>query len=137
MHKQNRIMDRSPLDLLKQSKGIIICSLNIRSIFKNLDEVSVILSKGDIDILLLQETFLTSYISDDMIQIEGYNIWRSDRDAGSGKRGGGGLMVYYKKRLNISHLSMPMSQPQGHPQDIHMQHVLPTRWKPQKRNRFD
>ncbi len=89
---------------LKHSKGISFCSLNVRSIFKNLDEVSTILENGNIDMLLLQETFLTNYITNDMIHIDGYNILRSDRDAGSGKRGGGGLMVYYRKSLNVTHL---------------------------------
>ena len=74
---------------LGKCKGIKIASLNIRSIFKNLEEVSISLKQGNIDILLLQETFLTNHISNEMINIPGYNIYRSDRDAGSGKSGVG------------------------------------------------
>ena len=36
---------------LKRAKGISIVSLNIRSLFKHLDEVQVILEEGTIDII--------------------------------------------------------------------------------------
>ena len=90
---------------LKRLKGITIGSLNVRSVFKNLDDITVLLSQSGIDILLLQETFLNSYVSDLMIDIPGFYLFRSDRDAGSNKRGGGGLCAYIKNRYEVEHVS--------------------------------
>ncbi len=38
---------------LSEAKGIKLVSLNIRSLFKNLDEVQVILEEGTVDVLAL------------------------------------------------------------------------------------
>ena len=67
------------------AKGIVIASLNIRSVMRHLEEIKLILDRGNIDILLVQETFLNSSVSDAVITIDGYNTFRNDRDCGSGK----------------------------------------------------
>ena len=75
---------------LKQLKGISIGSLNIRSVFKHLDEVEILLKESQLDLLLLQETFLNYAVADPVLSQDKYYIFRQDRDNGSGKRGGGG-----------------------------------------------
>ena len=89
--------DICSLSDLSSAKGILIASLNIRSVMQHFDEIKLILEHRDIDILLLQETFLYSSISNAVIEIDGYNLFRNDRDSGTGKRGGGGLITYSKK----------------------------------------
>ena len=87
----NRITDLSLL------KGIKIGSLNVRSVFKNLDELSVLLSQSGLDILLLQETFLNTSVADHFIEIDNYILHRCDRTKESGKSSGGGLCAYVNK----------------------------------------
>ncbi len=91
----NRVSDINSL------KGIKMGSLNIRSVFKNLDELTLLLSQSRLDILLLQETFLNSSVPDHYIEIDNYILHRCDRMKDSGKSSGGGLCAFVHKRLNI------------------------------------
>ena len=86
-------------------KSITMAHSNIRSINRKLEEVVRILSQGDIEILCLSETWLNSYVPDHMISISGYDMIRHDRTEESGKRTGGGVMIYYKNYLAISQVS--------------------------------
>ena len=83
-------------------KGITMAHLNIRSINRKLEEVVRILSQGDIELLCLSETWLNGYVPDHMISINGYNVIRHDRTEESGKRSGGGVMMYCKQYLDVS-----------------------------------
>ena len=81
-------MDNNPIyDIhqFKNVKGMIMASLNIRSIFKHLDEVDLNFRNSDIDVLCLQESFLNSYVSNNLIDIANYNLYRFDRDSGLAK----------------------------------------------------
>ena len=68
--------------------------LNICSISRKIDDVKLILCDNKLDLLLLNETWLNHSIGDPELAIEGYSLYRYDRDLGSGKRGGGGLVAY-------------------------------------------
>ena len=85
-------------------KGLKILSLNVRSLYSNLSELHVRFK--DFDILCFYETWLNSSINDQMISMEGFNLFPMDREnsnittkKGKPKRGGG-LIVYIKKRLS-------------------------------------
>ncbi len=80
-------------------KGINVGYLNIRSLNKKLEEVVLILSEGDLEILCIGESWLNKSVPDQMISINNYNTLRWDRNANSGKMTGG-LLVYYKNHLN-------------------------------------
>ncbi len=82
---------------LSERKGPMICSLNIRSIYRSLDELSLLLQDNAIDVMLLQESFLNDSVSDAQLEIVGYNLHRFDRQATSGKSAGGGLCAYSAK----------------------------------------
>ncbi len=84
--------------------GISIGSLNVRSLFKNFDECKVIIKECDLDIVLLQETFLNEYVGDHWIEIDGYELTRLDRVRGVFKKGGGGIGAYTKKKHNINQI---------------------------------
>ena len=90
---------------LKQLKGVKMGSVNVRSVFKNLEEIELLLKLSELDILLLQETFLNQAVSDHLIEIDNYILHRWDRTANSGKMSGGGLCAYIHKCLNVKMLS--------------------------------
>ena len=71
--------------------------LNIASLPKHFDEISLMLRDKKIDILALNETRLDSSISDDLVSIDGYDLIRADRN-----RNGGGVCIY--ARCNIAKL---------------------------------
>ena len=100
------------IQALANLPGVSFASYNIRSVYKNVDELKVLLNGSNIDCLCLQETFLGSVISDPEISVPGYNIIRCDRHEGSGKSSGGGLMFYTKSKRDFreiehSHVCTP------------------------------
>ena len=58
-----------------------------------LDELSVLLCNNCVDIAILTETWLNDGITDDLVHITGYYLYRRDRQDG---RIGGGVAVYVK-----------------------------------------
>ena len=59
-------------------RGISFAYLNIRSLFKSIDEVKLLLKGSKLDVLLLGETFLNNHVSSDILQCEGYDFYRFD-----------------------------------------------------------
>ena len=51
-------------------KGITIGHINIRSVFRKLEEIVRLLAVGDIDILCITETWLNKYVNDSMLNID-------------------------------------------------------------------
>ena len=64
--------------------------LNVRSIRNKIDEFQALLSMDSFDVIALTETWLDANFEDKELGLEGYNIFRKDRQ---GKRGGGVLMA--------------------------------------------
>ena len=85
-------------------KGITVGHINIRSVFRKLEEIVRILRVGDFDILCITESWLNKYVSDAMLNIDGYNMIRADRSAQSGKQTGGGIILYHKNNLDITEI---------------------------------
>ena len=59
-----------------------------------------LLQHTSLDVLGLTETWLTSDIDDDELEIEGYSIFREDRGT-KGKSEGGGVITYVKSCLKV------------------------------------
>ena len=84
-------------------KGLKILSLNVRSLYPNLNELHARFK--DFDVLCFCETWFNSSIKDQMISIDGFEIFHLDRESGNiitakGKpKRGGGLIVYIKQSL--------------------------------------
>lgn len=64
------------------------------SLRKHKSELELILPDNDIDIIGLSKTRLNKTIPDSMVSIEGYRIYRKDRDGN-----GGGVAMYVKESL--------------------------------------
>ena len=90
-------------DSLKNLHGIAFASQNIRSIVRKIGDIKALLHFSKLDLSLLNETWLNLSIGDSELEIEGYLMHRFDRDAGSGKRGGGGLLANSRDHYSFIH----------------------------------
>ena len=91
------------LEQLSMMKGIKMVHLNIRSLFKKIDQLRILLHDSDIDFFTVLETWLKPHIHSQSLQIPGYELYRSDRTAkGNSKKRGGGLAMYISKKHTVS-----------------------------------
>lgn len=90
---------------IESVKGIKLVHMNIRSLLPHFDELKYLLLTGDIDILVLGETWLHSRVPDSLINVDNYNLYRLERQvtlpSGNVKRGGG-LCVYVKNSFCVT-----------------------------------
>lgn len=94
---------------VKEQKGLLILHLNVRSLINKVELIRQILEDEKIDALCLTESWLTSYISDDLIKVDGYKILRKDRVNELGKRKGGEICIYVKDIYSTELLCTPCS----------------------------
>ena len=92
------------LEDLKSLKGLTIAHLNIRSLFRKIDSIRNDITKSEIQIMTISETWLNSDLQNAIVQIGGYSICRQDRGSVSNdrcsKKTGGGLIIYYESHLD-------------------------------------
>ena len=72
-----------------------MATLNIASLPKHFDEISLMLHDKKIDILALNETHLDPSTSDELVSVDGYPLIRADRN-----RNGGGVCMYARCNMN-------------------------------------
>ncbi len=77
-------------------KGIIFAHLNICSLRNKTHEAARICNLDNIQVLALSETHLDSAMSNLEIMIDGYKLYRKDRD-----KYGGGVAFYIKKHFEL------------------------------------
>jgi len=82
------------LNFKLNDKGLKVCHLNVRSLPAHFDEIQAFIQVNHFDIFLMTETRLNSTWEDNLINIDGYDIFRCDR-----KNRGGGAAIYIKKCL--------------------------------------
>ena len=75
--------------------------LNVRSLFRHLDQVTEFAETASPDILALSETWLDSSVDDSMLFIPGFTIHRADRH-----RHGGGVCIYVCNSLTCRKVSI-------------------------------
>ena len=78
----------------RKRNGLKIAFLNIVSLRKYKNELDIILHDNDIDIIGLSETRLDKNVQNCKLLIEGYKIFRNDRDAN-----GGGVAIYVRDSI--------------------------------------
>ncbi len=86
------MMEDYDLHQLGKIKGISLTHLNIRSLFGKLEDIVHIIDQGNLCLLGISETWLNPAVPDSMLNIPHYDLYRSDRNADSGKLTGGGGM---------------------------------------------
>ena len=64
---------------IQKTRGFKMAMLNIASLPKHFDEISLMLHDKKIDILALNETHLDPSISDELVSVDGYDLIRADR----------------------------------------------------------
>ena len=85
----------SQISNINKLKGFKIANLNVNSLLKHIDEIRHILSISQIDFLAINESKIDDFVSDNEIQISGYNFVRKDRN-----RFGGGVVVYIREQYS-------------------------------------
>ena len=84
-------------------RGFKLAALNVRDLAKHIDEVRVLLADNPIDVLALNETWLNPTISDENVEISGYEIIRRDRCFQSVDGNTyGGVCFYVRSSINFS-----------------------------------
>lgn len=74
-------------------------SLNIRSLLPKIAQVEAILQDESLDILNLNESWLSSSIGNNLLRIPNYKVYRLDRAM---NKKGGGICVYVSKNLTVN-----------------------------------
>ena len=80
-------------------RGLKIAHINIQSLRFKTDYLHIFLFENNIDVLCVTESWLTAEIDDDEIMIDGFNMYRKDRDNGQEH---GGIVVYIKEGIDYN-----------------------------------
>lgn len=81
---------------IKKARGLKIAHLNVCSLRNKVDQLQMILHDQIYDVFAVTETWLSTDILDCEVDIDGYDLYRRDRDTR-----GGGVAIYVKS--SISH----------------------------------
>jgi len=93
-------MDSRPIDdkhLFPVSKGLVLAHLNVCSIRNKVHELNYLITENTIHILAVSETHLDDTVLDTEISIDGYNIFRRDRN-----KHGGGIALYIRNNFPVT-----------------------------------
>jgi len=105
MNSEDNQMDEhsESRNTLSGAKGLSICHVNINSIRNKLDEVKELLRPCKIAVLACTESKLDPHRdTDNMLNIEGYNIVRIDRESNKG----GGILIYIRDSFKYECLEL-------------------------------
>ena len=94
----NNIMDENEATLKYKAVNLKILVVNFQSIRNKKEELALLLSEYDIDIVLGSETHLKENISDKEIMHPAYTCYRRDND------GYGGAIIIVKKALIVEEI---------------------------------
>ena len=90
---------------LSYNKGLTVCYWNIRSFYPKFDEFCHCVNSSECEIFFAGESWMTHFIDNDLIHLNGYNIFRNDRDKNSNKKRGAGLLAYARDKLQVNEKS--------------------------------
>ena len=91
----------------KHPNRVIIGHININSIRNKFDHLTAI-TKKNLDMLIISETILDESFPSMQFNIDGYNIFRSDRNAK-----GGGILMYVRDDIACKLIPMRNSTIEG------------------------
>lgn len=78
--------------------GFNVCHLNVRSLLGKIDVVRDMFVATGVHVVLVSETWLSSDITDNMIRLPGYKLYRNDRVTSTV---GGGVAIYVRCGLSV------------------------------------
>lgn len=81
--------------LAKQRKGLKICHINAQSLNNKIDEFRFTFEHSGVDIICVSETWFNPKTPDSLISLNGFNLYRADRE-----RHAGGVAIYISNKLN-------------------------------------
>jgi len=87
-------MTRSGRTSHSGGEKLSVAHLNINSLRNKIHDIQHILSNNQVHVLGLSETHLDSTVKDSRVSIEGYRLYRKDRD-----RHGGGVALYVQQNI--------------------------------------
>ena len=87
-------------------KGVVLCPLNIRSVYRSLDVLAIMLNndKTDIDVCFLLASFLNNSVDNATLCIPDYQFICNNRCKENGKSLCGGLLTYISNKCTVEHL---------------------------------
>ena len=93
------------INSLNLEKGFKLVHWNVRSLVKKIDQIRALMDGSPIDVLTLSETWLKHYLHSDLVAIEGFDTFRSDRGPNMNRclkvpKRGGGLITYVSKKYS-------------------------------------
>ena len=83
--------------ITSEIRGFKIALLNVNSLTKHIDELKVFMANKPLDVLAINESKLDLVDSDRLVNLEGYNIIRRDRN-----KHGGGVCFYLRNTITFS-----------------------------------
>lgn len=89
------LVNRTECNILPK-KGLNVAHININSLRNKLSEIENLLSEKNVYILALTETHLDQTFEDGELFIQGYNVYRKDRN-----KYGGGVAFYIRDHLPV------------------------------------
>lgn len=78
-------------------KGLKIGHYNIRSLYPKLDSFKLWIDESRFDCLTISETWLNPLITNAMLDLDGYELYRLDRSNSAKTRGGGLLTIFHRR----------------------------------------
>lgn len=88
------------LPIRVSSRGLKIGHLNVRSLYKNIDSVKLLMDSKPFDTLTVSETWLSNTILTTEITLPGYICIRKDRNTGTR---GGGVAIFLREGIMFTH----------------------------------
>ena len=84
-------------NITSEIRGFKIALLNVTSLTKHVDELKVFMANTPLDVLTINESKLDLVNGDRLVNLEGYNIVRRDRN-----KHGGGVCFYLRNTITFS-----------------------------------
>ena len=85
-------------DELIKVKGVKLVHLNIRSIVKKIDQLRILVQDSDIDVFTVSETWLKPHLHTNIVELNGFRVFRLDR--GISKKIVGGLLTFVNNKYS-------------------------------------
>lgn len=80
-----------------RANGFKVCHLNAQSLCKKMDEFRNLFNNSGVDILCISETWFDKDVKDSMVCLNGYHLFRNDRQSYAG-----GVAMYIKNTIKCS-----------------------------------